>query len=313
MPRLHPRLRWALPRLLGLGILAWVLHRVGPGAFLATFQQVGPLWFFVLLALNVPHLFCKIERWHRLLHDNGVRLDRRRAGASYLAGIALGAFTPGRAGEFFRAWFPVRQVGAPLAVSLATVLADRLYDLAFLLAVSALAAFYLTGAHWAFVGVGALTAGLGALFLLRRPLRRLLSRLRRRLGLSDDQKEQFVGALSTCVTRWPAPLFWTIAGHLFMNLQVWALAHAAGASLPFFESFLLFSVANTIALLPVSVLGLGTREAALGALFVLAGHSELHGVTVAFAFFLLGSVPVTLAGGLLLLFPARLNLTQEKK
>ncbi|PKN27168.1 MAG: hypothetical protein CVU65_03465 [Deltaproteobacteria bacterium HGW-Deltaproteobacteria-22] len=305
MPQLHPRLKWALPRLVGVAILAWVLHRVGPGAFLDTFGQVGPLWFFVVLGLNVPHLWCKIERWHRMLLDQGIVLGRRRAAAAYLAGIALGAFTPGRAGEFFRAWFPVRQVGAPLAASLATVMADRLYDLALLLAVSALAAFWLTGAHWALVGAGALAAGLGALFLLRRPLRRLLSRVRLKLGLSDDQKDLFVGTLSSCVRRWPAPLAWTIAGHLFMNLQVWVLAMAVGAEITLFESFLLFSVANTVALLPVSILGLGTREAVLGALFVIAGHSEIHGVTVALGFFLLGSIPVTLAGGLLLLFPGR--------
>ncbi len=310
MSGLHPRVKWAMPRLLGLGILAWVLHRVGPGAFLDTFRQVGPLWFFVLLALNVPHIFSKIERWRWMLIRHHIHLDRRRTGAAYLAGIALGAFTPGRAGEFFRAWFPVRQVGAPLSVSLATVLADRVYDLGFLLALSALAAFHLTGVHWALAGTGALAAVVGAGFLLHRPLRRMLSRIRTRLGLSDAQADQFVGTLSSCVSGWPVPLAWTVAGHLFMNLQVYVLAQAVGAEITFVESFLLFSVANTVALLPVSVLGLGTREAVLGALFVVAGHSEIHGVTVALGFFLLGSIPVTLAGGLLLLFPGRFRLTE---
>jgi len=304
VPRLHPRVKWALPRLAGLAILAWVLHRVGPGAFVGAFVRVGPWWFLAALALNVPHLACKLERWHVLLGHCGIALGRRRAGAAYLAGIALGAFTPGRAGEFFRAWFPVRQAGAPLATSLATVLADRLYDLALMLVLSAAAAPFLLGASWVVTGAGAVAALLGALFLLRRPLRRVLSRLRVRLGLSDDQKDLFLGALTTCAARWPAPLAFTVAGHLFLNLQVWLLARAIGADVGFVESLLLFSVANTVALLPVSVLGLGTREAVLGALFVLAGHAELHGVTVALSFFLLGSIPVTLAGAALLLWPA---------
>ncbi len=297
--------RWLgyLPRLIGLGILAWILFRVGPGVFWHAILRVGAPVFALLIVLDLVHLFCKSARWRVLLATVDIRLGHGTAFASYLAGIAMGSVTPGRAGEFFRAWIPVRAKKGTLPASLATVLVDRLHDLLLLLVGSAMAVLFLFRTHWLWMGVAfGILLGLAG-FFVRRRLGAALGILCRKLHIRDDQWSDFSVAFRTSLKSWPVPLAWTLAGNLLMHLQVFLLARAVGSDISFPVLFVLFSLANTVALLPVSFLGLGTREAVLGMLFVAAGQSEMHGIAVGLGFFLLVSVPVSLTGGLFLLFP----------
>lgn len=282
----------------GILILGVVLYRVGPRSLWARMQHLGWGTAVLALGLSIPHLACKSERWRRMLAAaSGVRMNAGYSFFAYLGGIAMGAFTPGRAGEFFRAWLPARSLGASLAAALASVVIDRLFDLAFLAMVSCAAGAFLLGFPWG----GLLFLAPFLLYLFRLPLGRLLSFLTVRLPVPEDGRRQFFDACRRALSGWPSLSMWTIAGYSFMNLQVYVIARGLGASVGFGELFLLFGLANAIALLPVSVLGLGTREAALGALFLMTGHGEAHGVSIALSFFLLGSIPVVLAGAIWLI------------
>ncbi len=296
--RRRPWFRGVLPRAIGISILVLVLWRVGLSALV---EQLGRLGFWsacLALGLSIPHLACKSERWRRMLHAAGIRVPVSHAFGAYLAGIAMGAFTPGRAGEFFRAWLPARRFGAPVAASLATVIADRVFDLAFLLLVSGLAAAWMWG-HPASMAL--FFAALAAGFFFQRPAARWLHRLLSRLPLPKDGMQTFWDAWSESMRFWPLLALWTLAGYAFMNLQVYVMAWSMGVPIGFGELFLLFGLANTVALLPVSVLGLGTREAVLGMLFVARGYQQTQGVSLALAFFVIGSIPVVAAGAFWLL------------
>ncbi|MBU1537647.1 flippase-like domain-containing protein, partial [Myxococcota bacterium] len=131
-----------LPRLVGIAILFYILHRIGLKTPKELLGRLGLPAFFGILLLNIPHITFKALRWKTLV-------DRRSSGYSFLhalhayfAGIALGIVTPGRAGEFFRAMFPVRAHLMSLSSSLAMVLCDRIYDLGFLLTLSFIATLW---------------------------------------------------------------------------------------------------------------------------------------------------------------------------
>lgn len=282
----------------GILILALVLYRVGPHNIWASIRQLGLTGLLLALGCSLPHLACKSERWRQLLAISQVRIPASYAFFTYLAGIAMGSFTPGRAGEFFRAWLPVRDFGSPFAVTFSSVIVDRLFDLGFLALVSCIAALFLIELQW---WLFLLPGGLAILYLFRHFIQRMLQFFYERIPVPDDSRIQFLNATKSGLTHWPHMTLWTVAGYTCMNLQVYVMAAKMGVDIGFWELFLLFGLANTIALLPVSVLGLGTREAALGALFVTAGHQETQGVAIALSFFLFGSMPVVVTGALWLL------------
>ncbi|PIE05363.1 MAG: hypothetical protein CSA75_05135 [Sorangium cellulosum] len=229
---------------------------------------------------------------------------------AYFAGIAMGIVTPGRTGEFFRAAYPVHAGVVPLEASIASVLLDRLFDLTLLLVLSFCAGLWLVPGWWVLPVVGGL---LGGALLLPKLVSRgdhLLTRLIRKTPLGSDRYVGFKAAFRAGSGQVVPATLLTLAGYSVMQLQVFWIARALGVEIGFVELLLYFSLANTFALLPISLSGLGTREAALGFLFALTGRPPLQGVTVSLAFFALMALPVTGAGGVALLLPARLFHTE---
>ena len=85
---------------LALGVLAFLLYHVEPGAILATALAAEPGWIVAALALLPLNLLLEATGWHLLARHVAPEARRREALGSVLAGHALGLATPARLGEF---------------------------------------------------------------------------------------------------------------------------------------------------------------------------------------------------------------------
>jgi uncharacterized protein (TIRG00374 family) len=79
------------------------------------------------------------------------------------------------------------------------------------------------------------------------------------------------------VSTFPKMFFFSLILHASYVLQIYALARSLGISISFLYLSMSFSVAALISLLPISIGGLGTREAAL---ILLLGRVSLTAETV---------------------------------
>ncbi len=305
-------LRW-LPRAVGVLILVYIIHRIGLSTPRRLLSRLGWPVFLGVLALNLPHIAFKALRWRTLLRRRGGHYPFLSALHAYFAGIAMGIVTPARAGEFFKALYPVRAGVVNMPSSLAMVLADRVYDLGFLLLLSALASLYVLPAHTLLMaGLGTLVAVVLGLLGWRR-VDSLVLGLTRRWRIAEEDYGTFKDGLVAGVMSPWIPALLTLGGYLVMNAQVYWIAHRMGISIGFVELVLLFSLANTVALLPLSLSGLGTREAALGFIFYLTGRPEAEGIALALAFFLMMAFPVTVLGSVALLAGAPRTAGREPR
>jgi|GEM_PF-281743 len=294
---------WLL-RAAGLGLLlaliAYLVWRgqLQPADIVRVLGQANPALVALSVGLYFPFVLIKSERWRVLARGLGVRMGLGEAWRLYAVGLGAGAFTPGQAGDLVKAW-ALQARGQRLGAAVASSVLDRLFDLAGLapLAALGLAVF---GADFG-GGVGAIAllslAAVAAVIAVARrdALLRLVSRRSpvagRRSpargqgsGVRGQGSDDSAGADPQSAIRNPQSAIelmqhsalstqhlaiaagWTVASFAVSTARVWLLAEAIGLRLDAAQVGGLVGLTTVAALVPVSVSGVGTRDAAMVAL-----------------------------------------------
>jgi len=234
-----------------------------------------------LLALAAPAFagftLAKSARWWLLLRACGVRYAPARCVRVYHASAFLAFVTPGRLGDLAKAAWLRRDTGSGWATGVATTLIDRVLDL-LVLSIPALAA-----ALWAappgalrsalvlvFAAVGAAGAVLASPRWMRRlfeavagwsAFARVAAPMRRAVQpMWEPLERMHAGALL-------GPALLTVVQFASLFAGSFALAAGLGLGLGFATLVYCVTLASLVSLLPVSVSGVGTRDAALVLLF----------------------------------------------
>ncbi|NQT94344.1 MAG: flippase-like domain-containing protein [Lentisphaerae bacterium] len=269
------RLRSYASRAVGLLLLAWILARSDITAIAQQIRSVHVSLYLFTFLLFLPQLWLKAIRWRRLVTERGgATMTRGQALASYASAIFLGACTPGRLGELSRISY-ARNAGAGPGRAVAATIADRLLDLGMLVFLgygAAVIHFGFTSRH-ALIVLALLAGGVTAAVLAVILRHRLLSVVRRVAGriLSDTRAErldaellEFSEALARTPWRtWAFCLLLTLLAWSAYYVQRYAIAAAAGVNADFMYVTAVVSVVGLLGVLPVSVLNIGTRDAAL--------------------------------------------------
>ena len=295
-------------RLLGLPLLAFILWRADAGLLANLTYAVTPYVLVAALLLNGPHVLLKVVRWRGLLRSQGIDYGIRPASLSYLSSIFVGLVTPGRLGDFSRVLHVTRDCGAPMARAFSTVLVDRLFDLYAILLVGGAAVVTLGTASREVRTIG--LVALAAFLIL--PLVVLLNgRVFRRfqaLGsgagpwgrkllapggwipqLRDAMLELTLGSLVRSAGL-------TILAYSIFFGQCKLLAVAMDLSVSFAQSSYAVALGSLVTFLPVSIAGLGTREAVIVAYLGTVGVTAEPALAFSVLVFLTFYVAFGLAG-----------------
>lgn len=278
-----------------MGLLFWLL----PWAEIQrAWSALTPgLWGAVFAGFVGGHALGGIK-WQRLLRAGGAQLAGRDTARCYAAGLFANLYLPGLVGgDVLRATLAARTTGRAAAVAVGS-LTDRLLD------VVTMGVLVGGGMLWAggtlaraapvWMAAGlllVLAIGLGVVrWLLRRPLARWPARLRRPLGRSLVAVRRLV--------RVPGAALLALALSLamqsgFVLLQAW-IGAAVGIVVPLGVWFLVWPLAKLVGLLPISLGGLGVRDATLAGLLVPFGVPAALGFAASVVW-----QAVVLGGGLL--------------
>lgn len=280
--------RAALAWLLKLGVsavvLAVILHLVGVGEVWREARKLPPeLWLAGLLIFLAGHA-AAAAKWRLLI---GPGISYPEAFRAHLAGLAANLCLPSVAGgDVVRAGLVYRQAGDPVRLA-AGSLADRLLDtlgLVILATVGGLLAFgsaRATGPELLLVGgVLALMLPVGALLIVTGS-RRLAKKPR--VGKLGRLAAAFTEAVAGLV-REPQRLLLCLGMSVaiqavFVGVNI-AFASAAGVAAPVSAWFFAWASAKIIAIAPISLGGLGVREASLAGLLAPFGASAPRVIAV---------------------------------
>ncbi len=291
-------------------MLPWLLRLLGPALlilFLANANLVelwatlrgASLWPILLsLLLMPPFVLIKAWRWLRIMRELGLQLDFATACALYTVGLFYGATTPGQAGDLLKAVY-LRDRGQPLAPAMLSVILDRLFDLLVMAALATLGIFALgrllpsrelQSALVVLMGLG-LTA-LTVLLVARGPrtwmltvaLPRVAPRLTVTLGRWNEQLQG--------LTLRPALVvelgLLSLGSAFFTFLRLWLLFLALSLSLvPLYVVVGASALIAVLQVLPISIAGVGVRDAVLIAILLPYGYTTEQAITLSALFLLL--------------------------
>ena len=269
-------LMWA--RLAGLILLVVLFTRVDLVAILNSLQKANLHLVGLAVVLILPMIAVKAFRWQGLLAAQEIRYPPMASFLSYLGSMFIGFITPGRLGEFVRAWHVSQDCGVSSGRALASVLIDRLFDFCALLA-TGIVGLVAVGSIQSNLSIWIIFFMLSVLLLTillvllarRRGFLNWISRRGWHLGVIDQamltSSEWFSqlhsGLKESMLNRLAVSAVLTAAAYGLLFVQSYLLAMAVGVQASFLTVTYAMALGSLVTLLPVSISGVGTREAAI--------------------------------------------------
>jgi uncharacterized protein (TIRG00374 family) len=291
--------RWAR-FVITVALLGIVLYKVNLDHVARAAGSARPQYLFFALLLTGPFLYFKILRWHLMLAAADIRASFGEAALSLVGGMGVALITPARLGELVRAAY----LRDPQKLKIAgLVLIDKGFDVLVLTCLSIAGAWALLGA-WAGLAFTLVSAlGLFAVYQPSPILRRLLSAsvrfpLQAKLKRVASSLESLTPASTTTFLALTLLSFIVVLlqfGIILLSWHSWSLDIV----------FLTFPIVVLTNVLPITIGGLGVREATAAVLLGHYGVSQSHAVLAALLMFALNTALPGIAGALVLPFVNR--------
>lgn len=266
-------------RYLGLIILPIIIIKVNPVRLWNTIAQVKPGLVAAALLFTFPYLFTKSLRWALLLKIQNYKFPKLKAYLAYFVGNFWGSFTPGRLGDMIRILYVYQQCNISRAQAASSTLIDRLMDIAMLCIVGAIGIIPMMLGPRLTYAVLMLFIILVFVFVIifhKNLFENLCHYIVRYIA-----PEKIARAISTNITEFLdsveklksfkliLPCGLTFVAYAIYFSQVYVLALALNIKPGYLYLAVCVAVANIVSWLPLTISGMGTRDAVFLTLFSL--------------------------------------------
>jgi uncharacterized protein (TIRG00374 family) len=264
--------------LLGLLLFYFLLRLVDLPASLSLLRSVSPFWLVMAFLTILPEILLKSWRIHQLAVLSRSPLSYKHSVWIYLAGQPVSAVTPAKLGDVTRVLGLSRwgHLSAPSAFALHA--ADKVYDLLTLGLLAGIGLINLvlqtrnqTPAAPALLGI-ALGILLMGLFLnpkwMRSTVKPVLlflapAKLTHQIQTHGHEFYQRLQELFQPLSRVVGPFLLSLLAWETAFTRAYICALALGLPLSFLKVALIIPIVVVVEFLPISIMGLGLREAAL--------------------------------------------------
>ncbi|MCB9479220.1 MAG: flippase-like domain-containing protein [Deltaproteobacteria bacterium] len=252
------------PLLVSAGLLAFLLTQVDRAKIWATLRQADPSLFIAALTISLAATtMLASDRWRVLLHSLGVPMGLVEVIKVEWGAAPIKFFVPLKIGEVLKVLYVNRVHGEGFERVLGTKLVDKYLVLIGLFGPMGVGAA-LAGIGWGVALAGGLFVGMLAL-LLATPLHglaiRVASLMHKRVGLLAERVLASLAALPT--SRKLYLVAHATAFNLLIVVYLGLCLASMGVRPPAADMLFYFPLIQLIALLPVTVSGIGARETAV--------------------------------------------------
>lgn len=276
--------KWIL-RSIGILLFIIILSRIDLFKSLELLSNVNIYYLLLAILMFFPVLVLKALRWQTLMKAQGISYPLKDTVLMYAAGLLAGGVTPGKVGDFSKVFYLANEENS-FGKSFVSVFLDKLFDLSLLTVLVYLSMF-------AFIIyfknlIIALSAFIMVAFFIffvlitkKEIIKMILTKIfkilvpekfRKAIKLNfydfynDIKLLKFSKLILASVV--------TILAMMIYFTQCYLIALSLDINIPFLYLVICMSIASIVTLIPISILGIGTRDVTLIVLFSYIGLNK---------------------------------------
>jgi len=298
---------------IGILLFIFILTRIDISSLLKIFLNINPLILLCALLVNGIAIIIKSYKWKLIVRTLKKEISLSASIKAFLIGFSFSVLTPAKLGDFIRAFY-IRDEECNLGKALSSVVTDRLIDIVMLFSFAFIGIlifsliFHIQVLSMSLLIVLAIAIA-AAVYVVTNKV--LLSRLLRPffnvfipehhkktvseyyhdffsgLSIFFHDKKIFVLVIIIGILSWIPPF-----------VYAYLLALSIGINLDFTFFVVVIPIISLLDLLPVSISGIGTRDAALIFLFGLQDISAEAAVAFSLLYLFMSYWLIALIGAL---------------
>jgi len=309
------RVKKFLP-IIGIITFIYLLYSLDIGKVIKVVLSIPVLYILLSVIFTVPRILIRNYAWMMIHREQKIRIGFLRSLKIFLIGYFYGSITPGYIGQLMRVPYMKEETGEPYGKLFVNSFIETTVHTLSLYGMMLIGALLIIGVYpelftivciWIFILVIIL-----AYFVKKERGEKVFYFLVRRL-IPKQLRNNASRFIDTFYNDFPkirsllSPLLLGSLTWVIISSQEYIIVLSIGANIPYLYFLLLFPVANTVGLIPITFAGLGTRE--LTAIFL---FSSLFAVTKeeVFVFTLTGFIITDLLTGFVGFL---LSLTETRK
>jgi hypothetical protein len=292
---------WGL-KFLGVGLLILILTKTNTGEIFNTVKQFNAFQILWIEVLSLLIILSKSIRFKNILSLYNVTVSLQENILIYGSGMYLSTITPGRFGDFSKIFYLKHYTGCDYKKGLYINILDRLFDLTILLLTSLIGLFWIINPRKLVILFAILIVLISFIILFGKQLvkiilTKMLNIFKSCLNISTNEIE-----ISKILnTKLVIPLLITIIPYTMIYYQMIYISKITGFQINPFLLIGTLAIGNVVSLIPISISGLGTREAVFVTMLSKSGLSATQAISLSLSFFLLNNFGIMVIGFIMFL------------
>ena len=274
-------LKTILVSIVTLIIFCLIFTKIDIYGVITILSHADPLYLLISLLILFAPIIVTIKRWHTILKVMGYTIQFRTCLNVLMAAWSLASITPSKSGDIIRAYYLKDKI--PISKTIGSVLTERVFDIFTLVLFSLIGMVFCQKYEMAVIALIIILCIVVIFFIAHAdfhlPIRESWSVKLQNMGLSMKTLTRDKKAFSII-------MFYTLLIWFLAIIQTLIFFYAVGIDVPVLFTMANIPIAIFIGLIPVTLGGMGTRDAAIIFLFsAFATPEKLLGVGILFSIF----------------------------
>ena len=296
----HSMIKKFLPAI-GIILFIYLASKIGWAKLYVAFANANVYYLLLAVVLTAFYTIIQTIKWNMIIKRQGIYVRFYDVFVMQLKSIFYGVVTPGRIGSFIKAVYLKDKLNTNFGKAVSSVLIDKVLDTLSIFAIAFFGGLLLVNKFlnigyaviFVFITILALTYVIFNKELTRKLLKAFYNKL-----LPQKYKEQVRESFYSFYENMPSkkslilPFFVNILSWIWTYSIGYTVAMSLGMKVNYFVLITMYSIASIVTLIPITVSGIGTREATLVGLLAVFGVEAGKVVAMSLlAYFIAGILP----------------------
>ena len=262
--------------IIGIMMFLFILLNIGIDKIVTELYAVKPLYIGIAIVLLIPRIIIYNIKWDFILKIQGIRLPFSYVLKIYFIGFFYGAITPSWIGTYIRVPYIMNKAHTTLGKSVSNIVIDGIVDILSVLLLIVLG----TTLIYSYIPILLPFVVTLCVFLILACVYFMQQQRSEKIFLSlitylipekyRDKIRKHFDAFYSDIPKGKKlliPIAIGVMSWIVLHTQIYFIAQGLSLNIPYLYFILVYPIVFLIELMPISISGLGTREAALIVLF----------------------------------------------